>query len=280
MSHPALPSCCGPAAFGLLRRQIDVIESPDALLAGAVAISMHQMEGADLRTADRTLQGYADTIRKRVRGGQPQALLAHLHAFLFEEQNFAGDTEDYYNPANSYVPAVLRNKRGLPITLSLIYKIVAQRLGLRVHGVGLPGHFMVAVEPEFGTRMLIDPFNAGRILTAAEAHDWVCQTFGEGFEWSDDMLRPVSNLHWLTRMIQNLLHVFGGNGLFAEVAAMLEMEMVLWPNQTHLQRDLALVLARINMPQPASLWLNSYLLANPHDPQRGDLKQLLDVLSA
>jgi hypothetical protein len=55
--------------------------------------------------------------------------------------------------------------------------------------------------------------------------------------------------------------------------------MLLWPGQTHLQRDLALVLARIGMSQPASIWLDKYLKSNPNDPQRTDLKQLLDVLN-
>jgi regulator of sirC expression with transglutaminase-like and TPR domain len=80
-------------------------------------------------------------------------------------------------------------------------------------------------------------------------------------------------------MLQNLLHVFGGAGQYADVAAMLEMEMILWPEQAHLQRDLALVLARIGLSQPASLWLDKYLKDNPNDPQRGDLKQLLEVLN-
>jgi hypothetical protein len=64
------------------------------------------------------------------------------------------------------------------------------------------------------------------------------------------------------------------------MAAVLEMEMLLWPGQGHLQRDLALVLARIGMARPASVWLNEYLKNNPDDPQKTDLKQLLDVLSA
>jgi len=57
------------------------------------------------------------------------------------------------------------------------------------------------------------------------------------------------------------------------------LEMLLWPKQTHLQRDLALVLARIGLSQPASVWLDRYLRTNPDDPQRTDLKQLLDVLN-
>lgn len=275
---PALPLCCTSAAFELMSQQARLVESSDALLNGAVAISMHQTPGVDPLRVDSTIQAIADTIRKRVRGPQVQAVLAHLHCHLFEELGFTGNTDNYYQPGNSYLPAVLQTKKGLPIALSLVYKLVAQRLGLRVHGIGLPGHFMCAVETPTGL-MLVDPFHAGRVCSPDEAQEMVQDRFGPEMEWSDEFLQPVSNLHWLTRMLQNLLHVFGEAGHYADVAAMLELEMLLWPNQSHLQRDLALVLARIGLSQPASVWLDKYLKSNPDDPQRSDLKQLLEVLT-
>src|SRR5689334_9082162 len=154
---PALPQCCAPDAFNLLARQVGAIESPDALVHGATAIAMHQMDNIDPAEVDATIQRLADTVRSRVRGSQPQALLAHLHDVLFEEEKFIGNTSDYYNTSNSYLPEVLRTKRGLPIALSLVYKIVAERLGLRAWGVGLPGHFLCGIELG-GATMLIDPF--------------------------------------------------------------------------------------------------------------------------
>ena len=223
------------------------MNSPDALLTGAMAISMHQLDDVNPEEADATLQSYAETIRSRVRGRQPQALVAHLHAVLFDEQGLTGDTEDYQNPLNSYLPAVLTRKKGLPITLSIIYKIVAERLGLRSWGVGLPGHFLVGLELD-GGHTLIDPFNGGRIVSIDEAHDRVRELLGDEAEWSDEYLRPASNRHWLTRMLQNLLNVFGNTDRFADVAAVLEMEMLLWPDQTHLQRDLGLVLRDAGWP--------------------------------
>jgi regulator of sirC expression with transglutaminase-like and TPR domain len=280
MITPAdLPQCCSPEAFALLSRQAQCLDSPDALLGGAVAIALHQMEDVDLAAQDALIQKYADEVRRRVRGHQIQAILAHLHDVLFEEEGFAGNTEDYYNPSNSYLPAVLAGKRGLPITLSLVYKMVAERLGLQAWGVGLPGHFLVAVEDQPERILLMDAFAKGRILTIGEAHQRIQELFGPEMEWSDDMLRPATNRHWLTRILQNLLHIFGTNNRYADVAAVLEMEMLLWPNQDHLQRDLALVLARIGLSRPASHWLDSYLRKNPDDPQKTDLKQLLDVLS-
>jgi regulator of sirC expression with transglutaminase-like and TPR domain len=275
--NPRLPQCCRVPAFELLARQANVINSPDSLLSGAIAISLHHMPDVDPASVESVVQRYADEIRGRVRGSQPQALLAHLHDVLFEEEGFEGNADDYYNPSNSYLPAVLDTKRGLPITLCLLYKGVADRVGLKTWGVGLPGHFLVAVEQR-ESFILIDPFDSGRALTVDEARERMRQLLGPEAEWSDDLLRPASNRHWLTRILQNLLHVFGNASQYHDMAAVLEMEMLLWPTQGHLQRDLALVLAKIGMARPASVWLNEYLKNNPDDPQKMDLKQLLDVL--
>lgn len=276
---PHLPLCCASRAFRLLSKQLPHINSPDALLNGAVAISMHQMEDLDCAQVDSTIQDFADTVRSRVRGHQPQALLAHLHEYLFEELNFQGNTEDYYAPSNSYLPAVVQSKKGLPITLSLVYKLVAERVGLRSWGVGLPGHFLVGVECG-GSPLLVDAFAGGRILTPEEAHERMMEMFGPEVEWSEELLRPASNRHWLTRILQNLLNVFGATGHYSDVAAVLELEMLLWPEQNHLQRDLGLVLARCGLSQPASAWLDRYLKSNPDDPQKKQIRELLQVLTA
>jgi regulator of sirC expression with transglutaminase-like and TPR domain len=276
---PRLPLCCSPHAFQLLASQIPTINSPDSLLHSACAVAMHQHPEIDPNTVDGQLQHYADSIRARVRGQQSQALLAHMHECLFEEEKFAGNTLDYYNPTNSYLPTVLQTKLGLPITLSMVYRMVAQRLGFRSWGVGLPGHFLAGIEV-VDKPVLVDAFAGGRIMTPSEAHDRMREIFGPDIEWSDDLLQPASNRHWLTRMLQNLLNIFGSAAQYSDVAAMLEMEILLWPEQTRLQRDLALVLARIGLSQPASAWLNRYLETNPDDPQCDDLKQLLEVLTA
>jgi len=274
-----LPICCQPPAFKLLAAQVPSIESPDALLYGAIAISMHQLDAVDPAKVDARIQRYVDLIRSRVRGRQPQAVMAHLHEVLFEEEGFRGNSSDYYNAGNSYLPTLLDAKRGLPITLSLLYKSIAERLGLRAYGIALPGHFLAGVELG-GSIMLIDPFFSGRELSTEEAHARMQQVYGPEVEWSDDLLRPTSNRQWLTRMLQNLLNTFAGCGQYLDVAAMLEMEMLLWPDEDRLQRDLGLVLARCGLSQPAFQWLDRYLKNNPDDPQKTDLTQLLNVLAA
>ena len=278
MASP-LPLCCNLRAFKLLSSQLSRLHTPEGLLQCACAVSMHYKPDVKPAHVIALLDLHADAIRARVRGPQQQALLAHLHEYLFEELGLRGNSEDYYNPGNSCLPVVLDTKLGLPITLSLIYQLIAHRLGLRSWGIGLPGHFLAGIEIN-GTSMLVDTFAKGRILTEDDAHDRMKEIFGSEVDWSSELLRPASHRHWLTRMLQNLLNIFSKAGQYDDVAAMLEMEIMLWPEQSRLQRDLALVLARVGMTQPASVWLGKYLQGNPDDPQSDDLKHLLDALTA
>ena len=275
---PSLPICCTTTAYELFAKQTHDVESTQGLLRASIAIAMHQLEDIVPADIERELNGYAKKIRSRVRGEQQQAMLAHLHHYLFDELGYAGNSEDYYSPANSYLPEVVAARRGLPISLSLVYKVVAQKLGLTVQGVGLPGHFICAVQTDTGI-MYVDAFAAGRTLTDRECRQRVESIFSDTVEWSDDMLKPVTHRMWLSRMIQNLLHIFTTNQQWTDVAAMLELQMLLWPKQSQLKRDLALVLARIDMPKPASKWLGEYLRANPNDPERDELNDLLTKLT-
>ena len=140
-----LPLCSSPTAFDLMRRQVVQMDSPDALLNGAIAISMHQLEHVDPTRIDRIIQSYADTVRNRVRGAQPQALVAHLHEFLFEDQGLTGNTDDtpdgrYANPAWFTAPSpgawgdAGRNSIRGPKTFSLNAAIARTfRLGDRIN---------------------------------------------------------------------------------------------------------------------------------------------------
>ena len=135
------PTHCRPCAFECFARQLPAIDSccGRGLLEAALAISMHELGEVDVHSIDRQLQQFADDVQQRVphlvdqlRSGQPanpEPVLAHLHTVLFDEQQFRGNIDDYYNPHNSYIPTVLQTRRGIPITLTLIYKNVAERLG-------------------------------------------------------------------------------------------------------------------------------------------------------
>jgi regulator of sirC expression with transglutaminase-like and TPR domain len=220
------PLYCRADAYVLFRAQMPVIDTIDGLLRAAIAMSMHELRDVTPEAIDREINRYADAIRSRVRSASPKARLAHLHAVLFDEAGFVGNSEDYYNPHNSYISTVLQTKRGLPITLTLLYKAVAERCGLRVSGINAPLHFMAGVEAD-GQTLLIDPFFGGRYLSRQEAFDRIEELSGRVVPRVDEMLPKANHRQWIGRMLQNLMHIFEHEQRRDDYKAMLELRGVL-----------------------------------------------------
>lgn len=220
------PEHCRPAAFQLFAEQIPVLETTEGLLNAAIAISMHGLDDIDPADIELQLQVMADEITSRVNGTQPQALLAHLHHFLFEEQGFRGNAEDYYSVDNSYLSQVMASRCGIPITLCLIYKVVAERIGFRVEGVNAPGHFLARVFLE-NDALIVDPFFLGSVLTESESFDRVEEVTGRAVPRSDQYLAAATHSQWLSRMLVNLQHVFATQERRADLAAMSELQSLL-----------------------------------------------------
>jgi regulator of sirC expression with transglutaminase-like and TPR domain len=105
--------------------------------------------------------------------------LAALNEYLFKENGFHGSRTDYYHRANSHLSRVIDDREGLPITLSVLYMELGSRLGLRIEGVGLPGHFVVRHVAAEGDGRLIDVFEGGRELSREEAERKIVTITGE-----------------------------------------------------------------------------------------------------
>ena len=218
----AAPHYCRPAAFESFAAQLPRIDTTDGLVHAAIAVSMHELDKVEPRQIDDELTSLAYSVRSRVRSKQPRALLAHLHQVLFDDLGLAGNSEDYYNAENSYLPAVLKSRRGLPILLSLIYKCVAERVGLTVHGVNSPGHFVVAVELA-EQLSLIDPFHRGRVLSREEMSEQVAQLTGQMLLRPNDALPLATHRQWIARILVNLIGVFSQHGPPESLNAMREL---------------------------------------------------------
>ena len=135
-----MPAYCHAIAYAAFSREMPHMETTAGLFRAAFAISQHEQPAGEVEQAEATIAELSQTVRRRVRTESVEAKLAHLHDVLFDVVGFVGNVEDYYNPANSYLPDVLRTRRGLPITLTLVYKCVAEGVGLSVRGINAPGH--------------------------------------------------------------------------------------------------------------------------------------------
>lgn len=217
---------CRRHAHELFSAQLPDLETTPALLRAAAAIGMHELGNVDPGGIDQSLRAIGDEVRRRVRTPSPNALLAHLHAVMFDEMGFRGNAQDYYNPTNSYLPVVLEKRHGLPITLTLIYKCVAEHIGLTVHGVNAPWHFIAEVLID-GRPMYVDPFHRGRTLKRREVFEQIESITSEPVPKDDRALARATHRLWIARMLQNLINVFYRSGRAHDVAAMAELQSLL-----------------------------------------------------
>jgi regulator of sirC expression with transglutaminase-like and TPR domain len=155
-----------------------------------------------------------DRLAREVGAGLPKdadeaAKLAALNKALFQERGFHGSRGDYYHKSNSYLNEVLDDRAGLPITLSVLYMELARRLGLKVVGVGLPGHFIVRFVPAKGEAKLIDVYEGGKEMTRDEADRRVRAQLERPLQDGD--LATTGKKAILVRILHNLLGLAQGD---------------------------------------------------------------------
>ncbi|HLJ94427.1 MAG TPA: transglutaminase family protein [Gemmataceae bacterium] len=190
-----------------LQRQEDDID----LFGAALLIAKLDNEEVDLPVYRKELERMAREVNASLPTAADEAdKLGALNKYLFTERGFHGSRGDYYNRANSYLNEVIDDREGLPITLSVLYMELAHRLGMRMAGIGLPGHFIVEHRPAKGKPQWIDVYDGGRTLSREEAAQIVQKITGE--ELREEDLRPVGKKAILVRMLHNLLGLTRADG--------------------------------------------------------------------
>ena len=217
-----VPVHCRSEAYRTFCQEIEHLDESQGLLNAVVAVAMHFLPNTEVRTVNLEVDEIADRILSRVSSGSPRALAAHLHDVLFDELGFHGDANNYFNPRNSFLPYVLESKQGLPITLTIIYKLVAERIGLAVDGISSPGHFLARLHVGEDS-MIVDPFFGGDVLNSEQLADRVALTTGQREVIPVDRLPSATNRQWVARVIANLIHIYSMQGCPQSIAAMSEL---------------------------------------------------------
>ncbi len=179
----------------------DAREALEALLGGEesalpldeAALAIAAIEFPDLRARAclEALDAHAKAIARA--GGSGFRTEAERH--LFQREGFRGNDNDYYDPRNSCLNWVLESKRGIPISLSVLYMELGRRLGVEVNGIAAPGHFVVRLLEE-GDVYYIDPFRGGAIRDDLEE------------ELPATVLRPATKRVIVLRMLNNLRQIY------------------------------------------------------------------------
>jgi regulator of sirC expression with transglutaminase-like and TPR domain len=213
-------------------------------------------------------------------GQPPRANIACLNRLLFEEENFAGNEQEYDDPRNSYLNDVLERKMGIPITLSLVYQEVARRCGLPVVGVGFPGHFIAKYLSDSG-EILLDPYHGGAILSLQDCEEKLKAQFGEDAEFRPQFLVVSSVKQTLTRMLNNLKGSYFRRKDFLKVMMMIELALAVDPASRQEIHDRGMIYFMLRRYGPAMADLRAYLTASPpDDPQVKEVQTMIHRIRA
>jgi regulator of sirC expression with transglutaminase-like and TPR domain len=175
------------------------------LESGAFLIALTEYPDLDPAPFKKALDDYAEVLKKRLAAiRSSEAVVDRINALLFKELGFRGNRKDYYNPKNSYLNMVIERKLGIPISLCAVYLLVARRLGQKIEGVGMPGHFLLRYRTGRHACFL-DPFDQGRRWTH---QDCMAHLVSEGYGFREEYLRAVDDRDVLARMLANLLGIY------------------------------------------------------------------------
>jgi regulator of sirC expression with transglutaminase-like and TPR domain len=239
----------------------------------ALHLARDEYPGLDVAAYLGELDGMAHEARRYLGGSLP-AQVTGLCRYLFHEMGFRGNERDYYDPRNSYLNDVLDRRTGIPIALSAVVMAVGTRAGLEIHGVGLPGHFIVkAVRGE--RQELFDPFHGGRRLTVEDCETLVEQVTGQPFRATRKALAAVPLGAVVTRMLNNLKAVYLKGGDWARAVRVMERLRQLDPADPLQRRDLGTSLLHAGQPGRALDHLSAYLAAVPQAEDAETVRGLL-----
>lgn len=229
----------------------------------------------DLRPSDYLAQ--IDDLAARARGrvqAQAGALgqgLA-LAEWLFQKLEFRGNEADYADPRNSYLNQVLERRLGIPISLSVIFVELAQRLGVPAHGVGLPGHFIVAITGE-DEPVLLDPFHGGRRLSVDDCAELVHNAAGLDGPFDPEWLAPTPPRAIVARMLNNLRGFYVSVEDWPLSIKVVERLCLLQAKVSAHLRDLGILHYRSGAYRKGAALLNEYLTREPNAPDAAVVRE-------
>lgn len=168
----------------------------------------------------------------------PVALVNSLIQFIHVAEAFNGNATNYYDPENSYLNRVLDTRHGIPITLALIHISIGSRIGIPVHGISFPGHFLVCYELEKG--IIVDPFS-GRILSKPDCATLLKQLAGPNAELRDEYFARAGNKEVLIRILDNLKNIFWQTKSWEDSKDCIDRQLLLLPNRLDFNFQLGVV---------------------------------------
>lgn len=250
----------------------------DAFQASLI-LAQHNYPELDNHHYAQLLEAWSTELRRQVEGATSlQEQINKLNHFLFEELGFKRSDEDYYDPRNSMINEVMDRRTGIPITLSVLYMTLGKEIGLDIHGISFPGHFLVKI-PHGEGLIVIDPYHGGVSLSEEEllsmlAHHDANATIDKLIA----LLRTASPLDILLRMLRNLKGIYQHQNDSNATLSIYNLMLTLSPDQHEERLERGLLLQQMECPKPAIEDLRIYLKFKPDSLEAEKIQNVIDTL--
>jgi regulator of sirC expression with transglutaminase-like and TPR domain len=261
------------------RQAVDRSEDKIDLGRAALTIAISDYSELDVAGYLSRIDELAARVRARL-GTDPDvhSCVAALNRVLFQEYGFRGNRENYYDPRNSFLNEVLDRKTGIPISLSVVYMEVAQRIGLRLQGVGFPGHFLTKYRGN-GEEIVIDPFNAGEIRSRESLENMLYKLYGEKIPFHADFLAPLTTKQILRRMLTNLKMIYLRDNQPMKALSAMERLVILDPVSAEDIRERGVLYMNLECFTQALEDLRTYLRLAPEAQDAGAVREQIVKLT-
>ena len=196
---------------------------------------------------------------------------------LYTRRKLSGNREAFYDPRNSFLNDVLDRGVGIPLTLGIVILEVSWRLGLPLEGVKFPGHFLVRYTGS-EVRLLIDPFDGGRIRFEDDAQQFLDQGYGGMVSMREVFLRPSTKRDMLVRLLTNLKGIYTKSGDDRRSLAVVERLLMIMPTAPLVSRSRGMLLAKLGRHEEAARQLEAYLRVSPTADDTYNVQKLVREL--
>lgn len=234
------------------------------LCEAAVSLGQDEYPELDVQQVLADIDALQARLRQRLPAdASAMHRLRLLNHFFFQDLHFGGNLNHYYDPDNSYLHRVLERRRGIPVSLAVLWLELAQGLGLAAHGVGFPGHFLVKVNlPQ--AQVVIDPFSGdslSREVLQARLDAW---RGSHGLTGPSELplahyLQAMPAREIMARMLRNLKEIHRSQSDWHRLVAVENRLLVLLPQAWDEYRDRGLAQAELGLLAPAVRDLETYL---------------------
>jgi regulator of sirC expression with transglutaminase-like and TPR domain len=257
------------------------------LARGCLMIAQDAYPTLDVERYMAEIESLALRLRARLKDAGVEERIIALNEFLYEELGYWGNTDDYYDPRNSYLNEVIDRKTGLPITLAVLYMALGRRIGLPLEGVSFPGHFLVRLRMRGGV-LILDPFVGGAPLSEEELRARLQRVIPEGAAADvsvaalplDQFLEPASNRQILARVLRNLKGIYRDADKPERLLEVLNRMLAVSPDANGELRDRGFLYQRLECWRAALQDLGAYLEREPQAGDRDEVRAALVELAA